>query len=201
MLFCLGCSDPVGERLAALGSSDLAEKLAAIEGLRDSVDADQRVTPALAAIVGSDSDLEARAAATVALADADHPNTALLLGALSDSSQQVRLAAAIGLVRIESDHPPAREMLIDALLRGDGPAFLAVGQLGASAAWAAPTLVKLLSHPNKRLRSVAAMTLGQIGPATDDEALAALRRAKSDPDPGVRTQADAALERILSGAH
>lgn len=189
-----GCgADPVAEQLARLRNGGFEAKLAAIDQLRDAAD-DPRVVPALVAAIGNEPAAEVRIAATTVLGRTGKA-TPFLLGVLDDPAEPVRIAAAIALVRRDPAIEAGRDILIEAMLAGDGPVFLAVGRLGPDGAWATPTLVRLLGNRSARLRNVAARTLGRIGPGAA-EALDALRRAESDPEPGVRKQAAEAIRKI-----
>jgi HEAT repeat protein len=70
-----------------------------------------------------------------------------------------------------------------------------LGGLGAEARPAVPVLIVLLSEGDIEDRRLAALTLGEIGPAAED-ALDALWDAVDDTDEGVVALALDALERI-----
>lgn len=193
----VGCTDPVAEQLALLKSPDLQPQLRAIKRLKPRATDDPRVLPALVGAAGSE-EAEVRLAAHSAIGAAGsqaEPHLPLLVAACDDPDRSVRVAAALAVKAIDPGDERATDLLEQALLNGDGPVFLAIGKLGADGAWATPTLVRLLGSPKPRLRNVAAMTLGRIGPAAA-ESLDALRRLVRDPDSGVRTQAQDAIRKI-----
>lgn len=196
----VGCADPVAEQIALLSSNDLETQLGAIDELRRVTVEDARVLPALAGTVGSpDPEVRAAAIATIGAAgDRGEPHLPVLLAALEDLASSVRVAAALAIRSIDPTDERGVEVLQEALLAGDGPVFLAVGRLGQDGAWATPTLIRLLKHRSARLRNVAAMTLGRIGPAAH-ESLDTLRRAEKDSEPTVRAQAQEAIRLISSG--
>jgi HEAT repeat protein len=70
--------------------------------------------------------------------------------------------------------------------------------MGSDAAWAVPTLVRLLTHQAPQARALAAQTLGRIGPAAA-ESKPALQRLLHDPNAAVKSAAQTALERIGGG--
>ena len=198
-LLMVGCRDPVAEQLERLSDSDFAQRLAAFEALRR-VD-DERIPPALAALV-ADPDPIIRVRAINALASCGESaahHLPAVLGALEDPDPSVRLPAALAAAAIDPTNREFVPVLRQAMLDGDGPVFLAVGRLGPNGAWATPTLVGLLSHPEARIRVVAALTLGEIGPDAGD-AIDGLRRALDDPEPAVRKRAHEALDRIADPA-
>ena len=78
---------------------------------------------------------------------------------------------------------------------GDGRTLLAIGAMGADAAWAVPTLVGLLSHSAPQVRALAARTLGRIGPAAI-ESKTTLEAAQRDSNPAVKSAAKDALKRL-----
>lgn len=81
----------------------------------------------------------------------------------------------------------------------DGRELLAAASevVVASGQTAVPTLTALLGDEDPGVRAWAAYVLGEIGPQASSAA-AALREALSDPDEGVRMEAELALERIES---
>jgi HEAT repeat protein len=74
-------------------------------------------------------------------------------------------------------------------------AGLALCGLGREAREAVPTVIELLQADGVSDRKMAAWTLGYIGPGVA-EAVAALRHALQDADPGVRMRAAEALAKI-----
>jgi HEAT repeat protein len=193
-----GCaSDPRDTLIAALESSDVEERRASARALGEEREADQRVVGALTKSV-DDADAEVRRLSIDALgklgasAKASLP---ALTRALRDSEPAVGLRAALAIQRIEPGNSESQTLLIAAMRRGDGRILLQVGAMGEKAAWAVPTLSRLLSHEAPQVRAVAARTLGQIGPPARP-AEAALRRATSDANAAVQAAARAALDRL-----
>ena len=78
-------------------------------------------------------------------------------------------------------------------------AGLLLGDMGAAAKDAVPTLLELLNGVHVTDRKLAALTLGYIGPWAA-EAVPALRHALGDADQVVRQFAAAALEKIHAPA-
>jgi len=70
-----------------------------------------------------------------------------------------------------------------------------LGSMGADAAPAVSALIDLLQTENVHDRKLAALTLGEIGPAAE-EAIPALFIAVDDDDEGVSEMAEWALEEI-----
>ena len=99
----------------------------------------------------------------------DEEAVAALMGALGDSDERVRRAAALALLAIDRIGPEAKE--------------------------AVPVLIAALEDPDARVRSDAAEALGRIGPGAQ-EAVRALTDALGDPDPRVRSRAAGALGMI-----
>ena len=97
----------------------------------------------------------------------------------------VRVRAALAIQKIDPKNVSFVPVLAGAMRSGDGRVLLAVGAMGAEAAWAVPTLVGLLSHESAQMRALAAQTLGRIGPAAS-EAKAALQRTLRDSNVAVQ---------------
>jgi hypothetical protein len=89
--------------------------------------------------------------------------------------------------------------LVGALADSDGRvkelAAQAVGATGAAGVSAVPALIGLLASANEGERSTACIGLAGIGPVAK-EALAALKKALSDPSADVQRFAQRAIERI-----
>jgi HEAT repeat protein len=117
--------------------------------------------------------------------------------ALKDENASVRTAAALAIDSVEPNSQVHRPVLIESLRAGDGPVFIAVGQMGERATWAVPTLMSLLSDRRPPVRALAAKALGGIGPAARD-AERALRQSLRDPEASVRKAAQNALRQITS---
>jgi HEAT repeat protein len=115
--------------------------------------------------------------------------------ALLDENTSVRTAAALAIDSIEPNSQIHWPMLIEALRRGDGPVFLAVGSMAERGAWAVPTLTALLSDRRPSIRALAAHALGEIGPAARN-AERALQQCLRDQEPSVRKAAQTALRQI-----
>jgi len=158
-----------------------------------------------------DDDPGARMAAETALQTFGAPALPALVQALAEPA--LGPAAVRALTRTPGGHSPAthravRELgaaavpalvrvLQDPGFRGDRWfATLLLEKIGPAAKDGVPALVQALYDADARPRRAAASALGAIGPEAR-EAVPALRRlAASDPDPGVREVATAALERI-----
>jgi len=114
---------------------------------------------------------------------------------LGDTDTSVRLSAAVALQKIDPANQSFRPLLVESLEAGHAPMFLEVGRMGPDAAWAVPTLVRLLSHPQPQIRALAARALGEIGVA-DADVESVLRRRVRDDAAAVRRAAQKALEQI-----
>jgi HEAT repeat protein len=114
---------------------------------------------------------------------------------LAEREQSTRIRAALTLATIDPQNERCRVVLLESLGASDRPTLLALGQLGSDARWAEPALTKLLVHPERGVRALAAQTLGQIGP-TANHAQSALTQALRDGDPIVREAAQRALDKI-----
>jgi len=199
LLTTIGCGgDPIDKLIAQLGDSDVQVRRAAARSLRELEDDRLRAIPALTDSVVEDVNDEVRRLSIQVLGEIGPPANAslpILSRALEDSQESVRIAAALAIARIAPDSESYRPILIRAMRAGNGGTLLAVGKMGADARWAVPTLVDLLSHELVQIRSLAAHTLGQIGPAASDAA-PALERMSRDRDPAVREVALEALEHV-----
>jgi HEAT repeat protein len=201
VLLCLflGCGgDPTAELIAQLDDADAAVRRAAVRELAAIQVGDPRIETALARGV-ADDDPEVRRLSIDALAErgpAARPALPALTAALDDPEPPLHTRAALAIVRIDPTSVKARDALIAAMRAADGRTLLAVGALGEDAAWAVPTLVELLTHELPAVRTLAAKTLGRIGPIALTTAAPALQRAANDPHPAVQAAANAALERL-----
>jgi HEAT repeat protein len=196
-----GCGDPTDRLIAQLGDADTSARLAAARTLAENPITDERVLTALATSV-SDSDAQVRFFAIKALAKcgpAARASVPALKSALTDSEKQNRIAAAFALLRIEPADRSFEPVLVSAMREGDGKTLLEVGQLGADAAWAVPTLIGLLTHQSPQVRVLAATDLGRIGPAARS-AKGALQSALKDSNAAVKHAAKTSLERIESSS-
>ena len=198
LLSVLGCGgDRTNELIAQLQDGDVGDRRAAVEALV--ICEGEQVTAALASAI-EDSDTDVRRLAINALGQRRSRDTSQLSSiesALEDPQLSVRLAAALAIQKIEPDNETFIPVLIDALRSGEGGIFLEVAEMGPDAKWAVPTLTRLLSHPETKIRALTAYTLGQLGPIARD-AEAALTRALKDPQDVVRSKAEQALEQIQS---
>lgn len=145
-------------------------------------------------------DPQVRRSAVRALAD--HRDDAAVIvpvleRALADTDTSVRLSAALALQRIEPDNESFPPVIIESLEAGHAAMFLEVGHMGHAAEWAVPTLVKLLSHPQRQFRALAAQTLGQIG-VLNGSVESALQGRLRDDAPAVRKAAQRALAQLRS---
>jgi HEAT repeat protein len=200
-LFIVGCaSDPRDRLIAALESSEVEARRAAARALGEEGQADERVVGALTKSV-DDADAEVRRRSIDALGQfgvSAKASVPALIRALRDSEPAVALRAALALQKVDPGNSESQPVLIAAMRRGDGRILLEVGAMGDKAAWAVPTLTRLLSHEAPQVRAVAARSLGQTGPPAR-RAEAALRRATSDTNLGVQQAARDALARLRQG--
>lgn len=194
-----GCGDRVSRLLAQLDDPDAAVRRAAVSGLVECDARDDRVIAGLTKAV-ADGDVEVRGPAIVALGEAG-PSARSCLPALTtalhDPIPAVQRSAALAILRIDPHERSTVPVLTAAMKEGDGHVVLAVGNMGREADWAVPTLIGLLSHQAPQMRSLAAQTLGRIGPPAI-AAKSALQRALADPNVAVQSAARNALERIAA---
>jgi HEAT repeat protein len=115
--------------------------------------------------------------------------------ALHDPQSSVRLTSALAIQEIDPHSRSHESVLIASLRSGNGALFVEIGQMGADAKWAVPTLVTLLSHPQPKIRALAAQALGGIG-APSPDVLSTLRQRLRDPEAIVRKAAQNALSKI-----
>jgi HEAT repeat protein len=196
-----GCGrDPLGDLVSRLGDSDAAVRRAAAREFIAHPNVDDRVVAALTRCA-ADSDEEVRYLSVDALGKlgpAAKSSLPALKTALADPEKRVRTDAAMAMQKIDPEDRDFRPVLIAAMREGDGRTLLAVGAMGADAAWAVPTLIGLLSHQAPQVRALAAKTLGRIGPAAS-AAKAALEAASRDSNAAVQKAAKDALNRVQAG--
>jgi HEAT repeat protein len=183
--------------IAQLQDPNIAARREAVQTICSSSPTDDRLVLPLAEVV-ADADLDVSLPAVIALGKlgpSARSAAPALETALQDSRSEVAFAAALALQKIAPDSESYRLPLIVAMRRGDGRTLLAVGDMGAEAAWAVPTLAQLLGHEKAKLRALAAVTLGRLGHAAAT-AEPALRRAVHDSDPAVRDAATTALDQL-----
>jgi HEAT repeat protein len=196
----LGCSGNPSEALITqLHDEDVEIRREAVHALGEHLDT-KSVIPALADAV-DDSDTDVRRMAIYALGESASEAALflpVLVLALKDPELSVRLAAALAIQKIEPDNESFIPLLIEALRAGEGGIYLEVAEMGPNAKWAVPTLVKLLAHPETKIRHLTAVTLGRLGPTASDAESALERRALKDPQEAVRQAAQQALGQIRS---
>ena len=198
IIVAAGCGASPSARLVAdLQSANVEVRLAALRAPDPSEPLNDEAIAALASATG-DADAEVRRLSAVALGRcgaAARPALAALHGAVDDREPAVRLAASLAIRQIDPQDRSYEPVLTDALRAADGQIMLEVGRMGVDAAWAVPTLKVLLAHDSANVRSLAARTLGQIGPAASG-AEPALKRSLRDPNVAVQDAARDALEKI-----
>jgi HEAT repeat protein len=187
---CAG-DEGVEKLLSDLKSPQAETRQDAVRALLEADIRSDEVRSALEA-AASDEDRDVRRLACQALGEFGAGDTRVLEGALEDEEMSVRLAAAYALLKIDADNTPAHKVLSGAMESGDGGVIVQVTSKGPSAAWAVPTLTKLLKDRRPGIRRLAAEGLGKIGKDAES-ALEALERAKQDRDDRVR---DAAAEAV-----
>lgn len=197
-LLTLGCGgDRTEELITQLKDADLDIRRTAVRELADCEG--EKVATALATVV-DDSDTDVRRLAINALGQRGSRAAVQLpsiTSALKDPKLSVRLTAALAIQSIDPDNAVFVPVLLDALRAGEGGIFLEVAEMGPDAQWAVPTLIRLLSHPETKIRRLTAFTLGQLGPTARD-AESTLTRALKDPQDVVRDAAQQALGQINS---
>ena len=109
----------------------------------------------------------------------------------------MRLAAALAIQKIGPANDVFVPVLVGALRAGEGGIFLEVEKMEGHAKWTVPTLNRLLSHPETKIRALTSRVLGQLGPTASD-AESALNRTLRDPEEVVRKAARQAMEQITS---
>ena len=146
----------------------------------------------LLAAAASDADPGIRSAAIGAIPDpaGDERAFGVLLGALGDFNEQVRVSAAsrLGYTGRRDAVPPLASLVTDPAPRVRTMAAYALGRLGQ--AEAAGALLRLLRDPDGDVREQAVRALGGAGGPTAVDALLALA---AEADPQRRAQAAAAL--------
>ena len=125
------------------------------------------------------------------------PAVPRLIVARTDANEQVRLAAALALWRVEQ-HPTALPAAAE-MLRSPDPRMRALaavdigGVIGPEARSVVPDLVKRLFDPFAHVRSAAAEAIGRIGPAASTAAPALLAGLEGDEPAFVQSAACEAL--------
>lgn len=191
----IGCgAGEVDQLLTDLQSQDATVRRAAARRLGELESSEPDVVAALHSSL-SDPDRDVRRLVCAALGKSDAADVESLARALNDEEASVRLAAAYAVQKHRSDHAGAMKVLSAAMRAGDGGVIVQVTSGGAEAAWAVPTLTKLLSDKRPGIRRLAAEGLGAIG-AASKESLGELRRAAKDVDDRVRDAAADAIARI-----
>jgi len=193
-----GCSnDPTAVLISQLADSNVEVRRSAARALEEKPNAEERTITALAKS-SADKDTEVRYRSIAVLGKigpAAKAGLPVLKNALQDSEKHVRLRAAFSIATIDPRDHCFEPVLIAALREGDGKTLLEVGEMGADAVFAVPTLTALLGNAAPQVRVLAANDLAEIGPAAKS-ATAALRAAKQDSNPRVKRAAEAALAKI-----
>jgi HEAT repeat protein len=203
LLVCLlslasGCGGSSTDALIAqLRSADPKTRLAAARALADQGGDAADAVAGLADAAGDTNPAVRELAITTLGRIGPEAREALpaLERALRDENSSVRTAAALAIDSINPSSQLHLPVLIESLRAGDGPVFLAVGQMGERGAWAVPTLKALLSDRRSSIRALAAKALGGIGPAAR-EAERGLQQCLRDDEPSVRKAAQNALRQI-----
>lgn len=191
-----GGGDPVAVLVEQLEDPSHDVRIAAADGLREiGPPAAVAAPPLLEAIRDPHPTLrQAAARALGAIGDRSAGVMSALRESLLDPELSVRLAAAWALHRLDAEGEHYAPVLQRAMESGEGGTIVAVGNLGANAEWALPTLTRLLKDRRAGVRRLAADALGKIGP--DASARTALEQvAARDADDRVREAAGAALKR------
>jgi HEAT repeat protein len=197
----IGCGSSTDALIAQLSDPSAEIRRTAARELGTNQGNQASAAAALASAL-EDSDLEVRelAAASLGRIGAEAKlSLPELEQALHDPQLSVRLTAALAIQKIDPHLRTHEAVLIKSLQSGDGTVFLEIGRMGADAKWAVPTLTKLLSHQQPKIRALSAQTLGRIGAAAS-AAKSALRQRLRDPDPMVRKAAQHALPNVESPA-
>jgi HEAT repeat protein len=198
LVWTLGCGrDPAASLIAQLKSPNVETRRSAARELGKVTPLDERAIAALAASV-ADDDVEVRRLSIAALRRAGPAAAAIVSNlerALEDPEPHVRLSAALAIKDIDPTNRRYQQALVQAMREANGPAMLEVGRMGQAAAWAVPTLQRLLSHDSPKVRSLAARTLGQIGPVAE-RAERALELSLRDSNVAVQDAARNALDKI-----
>jgi HEAT repeat protein len=201
-LMLIGCGRGGPDQLISrLQSADVQTRRTAARECGHDPNLDDRIVAALTHAV-TDSDAEVRCLSIESLGK-QGPNARstvpVLAAALKDSESSVRLQAALAIQKIDPTNSSFAPVLIETMRDGDGRVLLAVGAMGKQAGWAVPTLISLLSHPSPNMRTLAAQTLGRIGP-TASTALGPLRQATRDANLVVQRAAQRAIDQIEPSA-
>jgi HEAT repeat protein len=197
-----GCGrEPVDKFVGQLSDADVTVRRAAARSFDEKLGTDARAIEALTKCV-ADADAEVRYYSIEALekcGSAAKPALPALKSALTDSEKRVSVRAAFAIHRIDPQDESFIPVLTSAMREGDGKTLLEVGELGADAAWAVPTLIGLLSHESAKVRVLAANDLGHIGPAAAS-AKTALQAAARDSNAAVKRAAQNALRQIAGNS-
>jgi len=199
ILFIVGCTSSNEQLIAQLGEPDPKTRIAAARALGAQQDDMARIVPALAGAT-QDADVEVRETSLTALGrigPAAKSSLPSLEQSLDDPELSVRVAAALASQKIDPGNATFVPVILDALRAGHGPVFLEVERMGPKAAWAVPTLVKLLADERASIRALAARTLGEIGVA-EGGVKSALERGLRDNSFAVRKAAQRSLQQIPS---
>jgi HEAT repeat protein len=197
-VFDCGCGSETNRLIAELKDGDPKVRRDAAQALGETPQPISESVVAALSGATKDPDREVRLLALASLGrigPAAKSSSAVIGEALGDQERSVRISGAIALQKIDPANQPSRAVILDSLTAGDGPVFLEVGQMGLTAKWAVPALVKLLTHSESGIRALAARTLGQIGGAAAD-AEPALKQILNDPNAAVHTAAQKALDKI-----
>src|SRR5262249_45526187 len=116
-----------------------------------------------------------------------------LIGALKDKDIRVRNAVSYELGRFKQDAKIVVPALLDVLNDDEIGRWAAgsLGELGAEAKTAGPSLLALFKDKSKGYRDAAAWALGQVGAM--EETLPALRDALKETNPMLRVEAASSI--------
>jgi HEAT repeat protein len=199
--FCVapgGCGrDPIDALIAGLHDPNVEVRRTTTHALLAKPSSDERVITELTKCT-SDKDAEVRYQSVDALGQlgsAAKSSLPLLKLRLQDNEKKVRLRAAFSIQKIDPADPSYVPVIIGAMREGDGRTLLDVAALGPNAVWAVPTLIGLLSHESPKVRTLAARSLGSIGPSAS-AAKVPLEGARRDSNSGVQKAAADALVRV-----
>jgi hypothetical protein len=135
------------------------------------------------------------------LAAAGPSLTPALVAALKSDSKRARLGAAAVLLEMGRDGKGAVRALRDGLMDERNLFFRrtateALGKMGTAAAPAADAMAAMLTHPDMKLRLLAAKSLSNVGPAANAAGMALHITTQLERDPQIRKAAQAALEKV-----
>jgi HEAT repeat protein len=185
---------------AALQDEEEGVRGAAIYALANVAPSSPEVVPALVKDLQSDNiGRQLRAVWKLAeVGEAARPALPALRLALRDPEQQVRLKAAVPLLRLAGDQQALDLLLHDAADHSPnyrGGALVALGEVGPAAKKAVPLLIRCLRDPEPFTHLFAAEALGKIGPDAG-AAIPALAANLRAPDTDVRLKAAFALIQV-----